>query len=136
MMMGLAANKPYNSERELEIHVLVGNKPFPVFPTRNGSEQLYQLKKSLGIHGSNFHSISIDKVEKYVSNHFIFGIDTEKVLGASFSGINCRQDLITVKAKPMSGALDATAELPDQIYVVLQPDYVLEIRETAWLVID
>lgn len=135
MMMGLAVAKTYNSEKELEVHVLVGNKPFPVFPTRSGAEQLYQLKKSLGIHGSNFHSISIDKLKKYMSDHFIFGIDTEKVLGASFSGINCRQDLITIKAKPVSGFLE-TAELPDQIYVVLQPDYVLEIRETGCLVID
>ena len=71
-----------------------------------------------------------------MSDHFIFGIDTEKVLGASFSGINCRQDLITIKAKPVSGFLDSTTELPDQIYVVLQPDYVLEIRETGCLVID
>jgi hypothetical protein len=70
-----------------------------------------------------------------MSDHFIFGIDTEKVLGASFSGINCRQDLITIKAKPVSGFL-ADAELPDQIYVVLQPDYVLEVRETGCLVID
>ena len=134
--MGLAtadAEKVYDSNKELEIHVLVGNKPFPVFPTRSGSEQLYQLKKSLGIHGSNFHSISIDKLDKYLSNHFIFGIDTEKVLGASFSGINCRQDLITVKAKPM-GAISSDL-LPDQIYVVLQPDYVLEIREAGCLVI-
>jgi hypothetical protein len=58
------AEKVYNSDKELEIHVLVGNKPFPVFPTRSGAEQLYQLKKSLGIHGSNFHSISIDKLHE------------------------------------------------------------------------
>jgi hypothetical protein len=135
MMMGFNG-RAYNSDKELEMHVLVGNKPFPVFPTRSGAEQLYQLKKSLGIHGSNFHSISIDKLRKYMSDHYIFGIDTEKVLGATFSGINCRQDLITVKAKPMGGALDGTTELPDQIYVMLQPDYVLEIRESGCLVID
>ena len=68
-------------------------------------------------------------------DHFIVGIDTEKVLGASFSGINCRQDLISINAKGANGAItDVIA--PDQIYVILQPDYVVEIRESGVLVID
>ena len=124
----------YNKDLEMQIHVLVGNKPFPIFPIRSGSEAYYQLKKSLGIHGSSFHSISIDTLRKYMFDHFIVGIDTEKVLGAAFSGINCRQDLITIQAKGSNADLAAAA--PDQIYVCLQPDYIVEIRESRVVVID
>ena len=125
----------YNHLYELQIQMLVGNKTFPVFPMRSGAEQYYQLKKSLGIHGSAFHSISVDTLAKYMNDHYIVGIDTEKVLGASFSGINCRQDLITIQAKGANSTLPDVRN-PDQIYVILQPDYVVEIRESGVLVID
>jgi len=130
--MGMGA---YNYQLELQVQMLVGNKTFPVFPMRSGAEQYYQLKKSLGIHGSAFHSISIDTLAKYMNDHYIVGIDTEKVLGASFSGINCRQDLITIQAKGANATIPG-ANNPDQIYVILQPDYVVEIRESGVLVID
>jgi hypothetical protein len=63
-------------------------------------------------------------------DHFIVGIDTEKVLGASFSGLNCRQDLISINAKAANGTFTegAGGNAPDQMYVVLQPDYVVEIQ--------
>jgi hypothetical protein len=125
----------FDNANELQIQVLVGNKTFPVFPIRSAAEAYVQLKKSLGIHGSTFHSISIDSLTKYCSSHFIVGIDTEKVLGASFSGINCRQDLISINAKGVSGSLPA-GSAPEQIYITLQPDYVVEIRESGVLVID
>jgi hypothetical protein len=124
----------YNHQLELQIQMLVGNKTFPVFPMRSGAEQYYQLKKSLGIHGSAFHSISIDTLAKYMNDHYIIGIDTEKVLGASFSGVNCRQDLITISGRPANGNFGLTG--PNKIWVTLQADYVVEIRESGSLVID
>jgi hypothetical protein len=72
-------------------------------------------------------------------DHFIVGIDTEKVLGASFSGLNCRQDLISSTAKPANSntfAEAGTNYYPEQVYITLQPDYVVEIRESGVLVID
>jgi hypothetical protein len=125
----------YDYTKELQAQMLIGNKPYPIFPARSGAEQFYQLKKSLGIHGSAFHSVSVDTLTKYMSDHYIVGIDTEKVLGSSFSGVNCRQDLITIQAKGANGDLP-TGNQPDQIYVVLNPDFVLEIRESGILVID
>jgi hypothetical protein len=124
----------YDKDKEVQVQVLVGNKTFPVFPIRSAAEAYYQLKKALGIHGSAFHSISIDTYKKYLQNHFIIGIDTEKVIGASFTGINCRQDLISINVKGANADLGADA--PEQIYVILQPDYVVEIRESGVLVID
>ena len=70
-----------------------------------------------------------------MADHFIIGLDTERVLGASFSGINCRSDLITVQIKGVNGTL-AGATAPDQIYVVLNCDLIVEIRDTGVTVFD
>jgi hypothetical protein len=124
----------FNNAREVQLQLLIGNKTYPIFPIRSAAEAFAQLKKALGVHGSSFHSLSIDKIQKYCYDHFIVGIDTEKVLGASFSGMNCRQDLITISGKPANGEWGLQA--PNKIWVTLQADYVVEIRETGSLVID
>jgi hypothetical protein len=134
MLNNFTGGKIFKSDQEVEVQVLVGNKTFPIFPIRSASEAFSQLKKALGVHGSSFHSFSIDDIRKYCSDHFIIGIDTEKVLGASFSGINCRQDLITIKGKPANG--NAFTRNMNKIWITLQADYVVEIRESGSLVID
>ena len=125
----------FNWNREVQWQVLIGNKTYPIMPLRSAAEAYYQLQKGLGIHGSAWHSISIDSLTKYVNDHYIVALDTERVLGASFSGINCRQDLLTVQAKGANLSLE-TGVLPDQIYVVLNADYIVEIRDTGCTVFD
>ena len=129
------ADGNYDYTKELQVQVIIGNRTYPIMPIRSGAEAYYQLQKSLGIHGSAWHSISIDSLKKYMNDHFIIGLDTEKVLGASFSGINCRQDLLTVQVKGVNGTL-AGATAPDQIYVVLNADFIVEIRDTGVTVFD
>jgi hypothetical protein len=74
---------------------------FPEYPVRSLAETFYQLKKSLGIHGSAFHSISITP-EQYRNDHFIIGIDTEKIFEAGFTGLNLRAgDLIELSEANM-----------------------------------
>ena len=124
----------YNHMLETQWQILVGNKTFPIMPIRSAAEAYYQLKKGLGIHGSAWHSISIDTLKKYINDHYIVAIDTERVLGASFSGINCRQDLITVQAKGSVGSISANA--PDNVYVILNADLIVEIRDTGVTVFD
>ena len=125
----------YDSTKELQVQVIIGNRTYPIMPIRSGAEACYQLKKSLGIHGSAWHSISIDSLKKYMNDHFTIGLDTEKVLGASFSGINCRSDLLTVQVKGVNGTL-AGATAPGQIYVVLNADFIVEIKDTGVTVFD
>ena len=87
----------------LEYRVQIGSKAIPVYPIRSLAEAFYQLKKALGIHASPFHSVSID-MEKYMNNHHIVGIDTEKVLDAAFTGINTKSgQLLTVSVKGANG---------------------------------
>ena len=124
----------FKPAQEVQIQLLVGNKTFPVFPIRSAAEAYTHLKKALGVHGSSFHSLSIDTIQKYCYDHFIVAFDTEKVLGASFSGINCRQDLISISGKPANGT--SFDRRPNKIWIAMQTGNVVEIRETGSLVID
>ena len=133
--MNMLTAAGYNWDYEMQFQMLIGNRCYPVMPMKSGSEEYVQLKKACGLSGSNWHSISIDTLPKYLSDHFIIGIDTEKVLGATFSGVNCRQDLITIQAKAANGA-SFGINSPDQIYITLVADYVVEIRETGSIIID
>ena len=67
----------FNYNAEVHWQVLIGNKTYPIMPMRSGAEAYYQLKKGLGIHGSAWHSISIDTLQKYLNDHYIVALDTE-----------------------------------------------------------
>ena len=91
----------YDSTKEIECQVQIGSKLYPEYPLRSVSETFSQLKKTMGIHQSPFHSLDIDGAQ-YRDYKFIIGIDTEKVLEAGFTGLNTRAgDLMTIKVKPM-----------------------------------
>ena len=111
----------------------IGSKLFPEYPIRSLSESYAQLKKSVGILGSNFHSLSITPTQ-YRNQHFIVGIDTEKTIGASWTGINTRSgDLLTVK---MKGDANIAAVMPTQMFVVLHSDNVMQISDSGVTVFD
>ena len=123
----------YSKAHELEFQVQIGSKLFPEYPIRSLSETYAQLKKSVGILGSNFHSISITP-KQYRNQHFIVGIDTEKTLGASWTGINTRSgDLLTVK---MKGDASVAAVMPTQMFVVLHSDNIMQISDGGITVFD
>ena len=93
------------------------------------AEHFYQLRKTLGIHSTNFHSCDITD-DTYRNNNFIIGVDTEKVLAAGFTGLNTKAgDLMTVKVINQPGVI--AAELPNTIYIVLHSDMVMNIRDTG-----
>ena len=72
---------------------------FPEYPCRSMSETFYQLKKALGIHGSAYHSVAIS-ADQYRKDHFIIGVDTEKILEAGFTGLTAKAgDLMVVAVK-------------------------------------
>ncbi len=90
------------TQKELEYHIKIGSKLFPVYPVRSFAEAFSQLKQTLGIHQTNFHSIDIS-MKKYMHNYFIFACDTEKQMSAGFAGLNTEKcDLITITTQSMS----------------------------------
>ena len=127
----------YNFNNELEFQVQIGSKMFPEYPCRSLSQAFYELKKSLGIASSSYHSISPSRTQ-YLTDHFIAGIDTEKVIEAGFTGLNTKQgDLMTIRAKAANSPAQPTNFFAaTKIYIVLHTDNILEIRETGSQIFD
>ena len=126
----------YDKGYELEYQIQVGSKLFPEYPVRSLSESFAQLKKCLGILGSNFHSVSITP-KQYRNNRFIIGCDTEKALQAGFTGLNTRQgDLLSVKVKAMDKSVLTASKMPDTMYIVLHSDQIMEISDAGVQVFD
>ncbi len=69
------------------LQVQIGSMQIPQYPVQSHAECFYLLKKALGYHVSDIHSIDIDGVS-YRNNRFIVGVDCERLLGVSFSGTN------------------------------------------------
>ena len=130
----------YNFDEELEYQLQIGGKLIPEYPVRSKSQAFYELKKALGIHGSAFHSISPCGPplagERYIDNHFIIGIDCEKVLDASFTGINTNSgQLLTIKLKGANTNIPANV-MPDKLFCTLHADMIVEMRDTGATVFD
>jgi hypothetical protein len=126
----------YDKGYELQYQIQIGSKLFPEYPVQSLSESFAQLKKCLGILGSNFHSVSISPLQ-YRNNKFIIGCDTEKALQAGFTGLNTRQgDLLSVKIKAMDRSVLTKEKMPDTLYVVLHSDQIMEISDSGVQVFD
>jgi len=73
---------------------------------QSAAEQFYQLRKSIGLRNVNAPMDSIPT--QYRNTRFAIGVDTEKVLGASFSGYNSKAgDLTVLRLKPTSAGAGA-----------------------------
>jgi len=124
----------YDYSKELQWQLQIGSKMIPEYPCRSLAETFYQLKKALGIAGSAFHSIDLTP-SKYMNDHFIIGCDCEKVLDASWTGLNTRAgDLMLVRVKGANASLTTT--WATAIYMILHTDQILEIRDTGCQVFD
>jgi len=125
----------YNGGKEVELHVQIGSKVYPEYPIRSVSESFSQLRKTMGIHQSPFHSLDVNG-KQYRSYKFIASVDTEKILEAGFTGLNTRAgDLMTIKVKPTDKTEMATTK-PTKFFTVLHSDNILEIRESGITVFD
>jgi hypothetical protein len=124
----------YNVAREMEWQVQIGSKLIPEYPCRSLAQTFYELKKCLGISSTSFHNISPTYLQ-YMNEHFIIGVDTEKIIEAGFTGLSTRAgDIMTVRAKGANGTLQA--DFASRIYIILHSDQILEIRDTGAQVFD
>ena len=127
-------NGIYDVTKEVQYQVQIGSKLFPEYPVRSLAQAFFELKKALGIASSSFHSISLT-YSQYMNDHFIVGVDTEKILEAGFTGLNTRAgDLMTIRVQGANGALDAV--FATKIYITLHSGQILEIRDTGAQVFD
>ena len=66
-----------------------------------------------------------------MTNKFVLGIDTEQVLGASFSGYNTKSGGLITLALENNGLANG-----DRIHSVLHHDAILNIRDAGVEVLD
>ena len=77
------------------------------------------------MHSSAVHTIDVDK-NSYIAHKFVIGVDTGKVLGAPFTGLNSKAgDLLTLKLT--STGLAQT----DRIFYTLHYDAILSVRDSG-----
>ena len=123
----------YDYAKEPQWQLQIGSKMFPEYPARSLAETFYQLKKSLGIHGSAFHSVAISPAQ-YRNEHLIIGVDTERILEAGFTGLHTRAgDLVLIRAK---GASATMTQWANSKYIIFHCDMILEIRDVGAQVFD
>ena len=117
----------YNTGYELETQIQIGSKLYPEYPRR--SEAYAQLKKSVGILGSNFHSMSITPVQ-YRNKHFVIGVDTEKSIGASWTGHSTRSgDLLSARVKAQDKSTLTAKLMPDTLHIIVHADCICSISD-------
>ena len=68
---------------------------------------------------------------EYRNNKFIVGIDTDKLLGLSFTGMNTRNNLMTVHLKT-----GVDANKADRMHIILLAEQILELGDTGSMVYD
>ena len=128
----------YDPAHELEYQVQIGSKLFPEYPVQASSEAFAQLKKAvMDAKHPHSHSLSI-KAPQYTKDKFVICAQTSKLAHAGFTGMNTRSgDLMTIKAKLVGGSSSTqAANLPTEMFIVLESDQILEIRDTGVQVFD
>ena len=121
----------YNKASEIQFELQLGSKKWPEYPMLSQAEGFYQLRKTMGILGSAYHSLDFSGND-YITDKFIIGFDLEKMLGASFTGYNSKSgDLLTVKLKNTNMTNGA-----DMIFTTLHYDALLEINDTGCAVME
>jgi hypothetical protein len=120
----------HTSEKFSHFQLQIGSKLFPEYPIKTHCEAFYSLRKALGIQANNLHSIDIDG-NSYRNNKFIIGIDTEKLLGLSFTGMNTRNNLMTVHLKTQINEYKA-----DRMHIILLAEQIVELGDSGCMVYD
>ena len=127
---GLTTHLTHTGERFSHLQLQIGSKLYPEYPIKSHAECFYSLRKALGVQANNLHNIDIDGNE-YRNDKFILGIDTEKLLGLSFTGMNTRNNLMTVHLKTQTGDYKA-----DRMHIVLLAEQILELGDSGSMVFD
>jgi hypothetical protein len=127
------ANYSHEQDGEFKFQLQIGSKLYPEYPIVSHSESYSQLKKTLGVQSSEFHSFDINARE-YRDNKFVLAIDTEKMLEAGYTGLNTRSgDLMSVKYEAL---VSTAARLAQRMHIVLHSDQIMEIRDSGVQVFD
>ena len=128
----------HNPTQELEFQIQVGSKLFPEYPVRSISECFSILKQTLNIPDFHMHSIGID-YKSYISNKFVFAMSFEKVPESSWTGLATKsgeQVLVKVSNADASFQGGTSGDIASQMFITLQSENVMEIRDTGVTIME
>lgn len=135
-------NDPYEQGREIEWQLQIGGKTYPQMPVNSIAESYSQLRKAVARYGK--HPISITP-QQYHSSKFVAGLDLEMLPEVGYTGISTKNgEMLTFKLKAVdinalnAGALvaDGNTQMPDQLFMVLCTDNILELKDSGVSVLD
>ena len=125
----------YDVNKDLEWQIQIGSQLFPEYPCNSLTQCVYHLRKALNLPMFHQHSLSVDFIQ-YRDRQFIFGFNFEKIQDSSYSGLNLRAgQQMVIKVKPAGSAIPAN-EMPDQIYITMLSEQILEIKDLGLKVFD
>ena len=120
----------FSAEHQVQLHI--GSKLYPEYPIRGMAEAMSQLLKAVGNH---FYIPEW----KYRGYNYIIGIDTEKISGAGFTGINTKNgELLTINFKNCENPDDGPDgnTIPGRVFAALHYDAVLNIKSEGVEVLE
>ena len=125
----------YDINKDLEFQIQLGSKLFPEYPCNSLTQCFYHLRKALNLPVFHQHSISID-FKQYRDRQFIFGFSFEKVPDSSYTGINTRAgQQMLIRIKP-AGASIPVDDMPDEMFITMLSEQILEIKDLGLKVFD
>ena len=125
----------YDVNKDLEFQIQLGSKLYPEYPCNSLTQCFYHLRKALNLPVFHQHSISVD-FKQYRDRQFIFGFSFEKVPDSSYTGINTRAgQQMLIRVKP-AGATIPADDMPDELFVTLLSEQILEIKDLGLKVYD
>ena len=125
----------HNPTQELEFQIQIGSKLFPEYPVRSISECFSILKQTLNMPEYHMHSVGID-YKAYISNKFIFGLSFEKMPESGWTGLSTKSgEQLLVKVSNADSSF-AEADIASQMFITLQCENVLEIRDVGVSVME
>eukprot|EP00972_Heterocapsa_arctica_P055254 8152908-Heterocapsa_arctica.AAC.1 len=102
----------------------IGSQKYLEYPINSCSEAFYHLRKAVGDHMSIFN-------RWFRTSKSIIGIDTEKISGAGFTGLNTKSgDLLTVNCRDCDYDGQATT-VPSKVFIALHYDAIINIRDSG-----
>ena len=120
----------YNPDKELEFQIQLGPKLYPEYPVKSVSEAFCILKQTLNLPDYSLHSVGID-FDQFTSNKFIFAMSFEKMPQASWSGTNTMTGQILLIKLAAVNTSTISGDIAQTMYITLQSENILEIRDVG-----
>ena len=125
----------YDKDKDLEFQIQLGSKLYPEYPCNSITQCFYHLRKALNLPMFHQHSLNIN-FKQYRDRQFVFAFSFERVQDSSYTGINTRAgQQMLLKVKPAGATIPAN-DMPDQVYLTMLSEQVLEVKDLGLKVYD